>query len=159
MSATRLPPFQTLLDAYAADVRRLCFSLAAPADADDCVQETWLSALQAYPELRHGRNLRGWLLTIAARAATDSHRARVRRPVPVAELPDRAAAGVPVGDDALWSQVRRLPARQRSALALHYVLDLPHREIAETLGSTPAASRRLVSDALARLRAEMMEPT
>jgi len=157
MASSRLPAFQTLLDAHAPDVRRLCFALADPADAEDCVQETWLSALRAYPGLRHATNLRGWLLTIAARTVTDTHRARSRRALPLAELPDRAAPAVADPDDELWRRIRRLPERQRTALALHYVLDLPHQEIAHHLGSTPAASRRLVSDALASLRAEQKE--
>ncbi|GAC1326395.1 MAG: sigma-70 family RNA polymerase sigma factor [Mycobacteriales bacterium] len=154
MATTRLPAFQTLLDAHAGDVRRLCHALAAPADAEDCVQETWLSALRAYPDLTHATNLRGWLLTIAARTATDAHRARARRPLPVADLPDRPAQPEPDRDDELWDRVRRLPQRQRTALALHYVLDLPHAEVARTLQTTSAASRRLVSDALATLRTQ-----
>ncbi len=48
--------------------------------------------------------------------------------------------------------MRALPARQRTALALHYVMDLPHTDVARALGTTAAASRRLVSDALAALR-------
>ena len=55
-------------------------------DAEDCFQETFLAALRAYPKLRDGGNLRGWLLTIAHRKAIDHHRARGRRPVPVAEV-------------------------------------------------------------------------
>lgn len=151
-----LPPFQSLLDSHAAEVARLCRALAGPDDAADCEQETWLAALRAYPSLRHAGNLRGWLLTIAARTATDGHRARARRPMPVAVLPDTAAAPVPVAHDGdLWTRVRRLPERQRLAIGLRYALDLPHAEVAATLGCTPAASRRLVSDGLSALRTEL----
>ncbi len=50
-----------------------------PPDADDAFQETFLSALRAYPRLRPDSNLRAWVLTIAHRKALDIHRARARR--------------------------------------------------------------------------------
>jgi RNA polymerase sigma factor (sigma-70 family) len=96
-----LPPFQTLLDSYGHDVHRFLVANVGRSDADDCYQETWIAALRAYPELRSATNLRGWLLTIASRKAIDTHRARGRRAVPMAELPERAwfdgAAGSPAG--------------------------------------------------------------
>lgn len=147
-----MPPFQELVDAHWRDVARLAAALAGPQDGADVAQQAWLQAWRAYPGLSDARNLRSWLLTITARAATDAHRARSRRPVPAEDLPERLAAPVDLPDDGLWRQVRALPDRQRKAVALHYVLDLPHAEVARTLGTTPAASRRLVSDALRALR-------
>jgi RNA polymerase sigma factor (sigma-70 family) len=154
----RLPPFQQLVDAHWRDVARLAAALAGPGDGEDAAQRAWLRALEAYPRLRSTRNLRGWLLTITARSAMDSHRARRRAPLPVAAVPDHAApADPPVPTEDLWEAVRLLPERQRLAVALRYVLDLPHAEVARTLGTTQAASRRLVSDALAALRRELPE--
>ena len=158
-----LPPFQHLVDAHWRDVARLAHALAGPVDGDDVAQQAWAQALAAYPGLRSATNLRGWLLTVTARCATDVHRARARRAVPVADVPDRAATGagpsdlLPDGD--LWDAVRALPERQRTAVALKYVLDLDHPGVAEVLGTTPAASRRLVSDALATLRTTTREVT
>ena len=45
-----------------------------------------------------------------------------------------------------------LPPREREAVVLKYVGDLDHRAVAAALGTSPAMSRRLVSDALATLR-------
>ena len=83
---TELPPFQTLIDEHAGDVMAVCRGAVGRGDADDCFQETFISALRAYPKLKDGGNLRGWLITIAHRKAIDHHRARGRRPVPVAEV-------------------------------------------------------------------------
>ena len=152
-----LPPFQRLVDDHWRDVARLAAALAGPGDAEDVAQQAWLQALRAYPSLRHGRNLKSWLLTITARAATDTHRARARRPAPVPRVPDHPAPRAEPSDDHLWKRVRALPERQRTAIALHYVLDLPHTEAARVLGTTPAMSRRLVSDALATLRGGVLE--
>jgi len=165
-----LPPFQRLVDDHWRDVARLAQALAGPTDGDDVAQQAWAQALAAYPRLRSDRNLRGWLLTITSRCATDVHRARSRRPLSVADVAlvaeDRARAPAVPGadvvatlpDDPLWEAVRALPERQRIAVALRYVVDLDHAELARQLGTTPAASRRLVSDALAALRLRAVAP-
>lgn len=150
-----LPPFQQLVDAHWQDVARLAGALAGAHDGDDVAQQAWAQALAAYPRLSNASNLRGWLLTITARAAMDSHRARTRRPVPRDELPEAAGAETAAHDDDLWQRVRQLPERQRTAIALHYVLDLPHAQVGEQMGTTAAASRRLVSDGLRTLRSRL----
>src|SRR6187397_404136 len=92
--------------------------------AEDCFQETFLAALRAYPKLRDGRNLRGWLLTIAHRKAIDHHRARGRQPTPMAEVPEVAVEnGIGAPDEELWAAVGALPPKQRAAVALRYGSD------------------------------------
>ena len=159
-----LPPFQRLVDLYWRDVARLSHALAGPVDGDDVAQQAWTQALAAYPRLRSAANLKGWLLTITARCATDAHRARARRPVPMDDVtgvhdpPDgRAEPGPADPGDPLWVAVRALPERQRTAVALRYVADLDHAQVARALGTTPGASRRLVSDALAGLRTRLAD--
>lgn len=147
-----LPPFSALVDQHWRDVARLAHALAGPDEGPDVAQQAWTQALAAYPSLRDARNLRSWLLTVTARCATDTHRARARRPL-LTDPPERAAPpATPPPDPVLWDAVRRLPQRQRTAVVLHYVADLDHAAVAVALGTTPAASRRLVSDALATLR-------
>jgi len=124
--------------------------------AEDCFQETFLAALRAYPRLEHGRNLRGWLLTIAHRKAIDHHRADGRKPVPVAEVAEAAGAATdPEPDDRLWAAVGALPPKQRAAVALRYGSDLPHGEIAAALGCSPEAARRSLHEGIKRLREEL----
>jgi RNA polymerase sigma factor (sigma-70 family) len=52
---------------------------------------------------------------------------------------------------ALMSAVRRLPARQREALVLRFVLDEPEAEIARLMGIRPGAVRSTTYRALAAL--------
>jgi RNA polymerase sigma factor (sigma-70 family) len=154
------PPFQRLLDEYAADLLRFCVASAGPVDGDDVFQETVVAALRAYPRLRHADNLRGWLLTIAHNKALDHHRARARRAVPVDEVDavDAIDAGRAISngaeprDDELWRAVNALPPKQRGAVLLRFVGDLSHREIATALGSSEEAARRSLADGLAKLR-------
>jgi len=154
-----LPPFQTLLDVHGRDVHRFLAAAVGSEDAEDCYQETWLSALRAYPRLRDGANLRGWLLRIAQRKAIDHLRRRARAPLPVAEPhsvdgDQGEEARANGGDGTLWAAVRALPAKQRTALALRYVLDADYGLIASAMGTSEAAARRSVHEGLKRLRRE-----
>lgn len=167
----KLPAFQRLVDAHWKDVARLAHALAGPVHGDDVAQQTWTKALAAYPQLTSAANLRSWLLSITAHCAMDAYRASARLPVPVPDLAELDRAGPvplrapgtagPAGgvrlapedvDDPLWVAVRCLPDRQRTAIALRYIADLDHAQIAAALDTTPSASRRLVSDALSTLR-------
>ena len=151
---SRLPPFQTLIDDYAAEVLAVCRGAVGRSDAEDCFQETFIAALRAYPKLDDDRNLRGWLITIAHRKAIDHHRARGRRAIPVEAVPE-----VPVTDpepgDGIWELVGALPPKQRAAVTLRYASDLPHAEIAAALGCSPEAARRSLHEGIKRLRKEL----
>jgi RNA polymerase sigma factor (sigma-70 family) len=150
-----LPPFQRLLDAHAAAVHRFLVSEVGREEADDCFQETFLAALRAYPALRDGRNLQGWLFTIAHRKALDAHRRRRGGPVPVADVPEQGVEDGLPADPALWRRVDALPPRQRAAVALRFACDLSYAEIAAWAGGTEQAARRNVFAALRTLREEV----
>src|SRR3954451_10052155 len=114
-----LPAFQTVVDEHSAALHRYLVGTVGVHDANDCFQETMIAALRAYPSLRHGDNLGGWLFTIAHRKVIDAARARDRRPVPVGAVAEGSAGagdGPDVSDDGLWAQVGALPAKQRSAV-------------------------------------------
>jgi RNA polymerase sigma factor (sigma-70 family) len=150
-----LPPFQRFLDAHRECVWRFLLSAVGPTEADDCFQETFIAALHAYPRLRAGSNLRAWVLTIAHNKAMDTHRARARRALPVedmAAVDGRSTASPHAVEETLWSAVRELPDRQRSAVTLRYMADLPHREIAEAMGCSEEAARRSLHEGLTKLR-------
>src|SRR3978361_492355 len=75
-----LPPFQLTLERHRDSLARFLAATAGPQDADDCLQETLIAALRAYPRLREGSNVRAWLFTIARNKALHETRARPRRP-------------------------------------------------------------------------------
>jgi RNA polymerase sigma factor (sigma-70 family) len=145
-------PFQAFLDQYRDDVYRFLVASVGRQDADDCFQETFLSAMRAYPRLRRDSNLRAWVLTIAHRKALDAHRANGRRPVPVADVPDRVTDDTAGTDPALWAEVRKLPGKQRAAVVLRFASDLAHDEIGQVLGCSEDAARRNLYEGLEKLR-------
>ncbi len=150
-----LPPFQQLLDAHGADLHRFCVAQAGPHHGPDCFQEAVIAALRAYPNLRDGRSLRGWLFTIAHHKVLDHHRAAARRPVPVGAPAEPGADDSLALDDDLWQAVAQLPDKQRGAVTLRYLGDLPYAEIAVALDCSEAAARQNVRAGLAALRQEV----
>ena len=150
-----LPPFQLLLDAHGADLHRFCLAQAGPHHGPDVFQEAVISALRAYPSLRDDRNLRGWLFTIAHHKVLDHHRASARRPVLAGTVPERRTDDALAIDDDVWHAVARLPDKQRGAVTLRFLGDLPYTEIGVALDCSEAAARQNVRAGLAALRQEV----
>jgi RNA polymerase sigma factor (sigma-70 family) len=146
-----MKPFEQVVSEHGPAVLRVCRAVLGPVDADDAWSETFLAALRAYPDLPPGSNVEAWLVTIAHRKSIDIHRARARRPIPVDLVPEQ-----PVTDDEwdgdLWRALAALPTKQRQAVAYHYLIGLPHGQIAEITGSNPDAARRAAADGIATLR-------
>jgi len=150
-----LPPFQRFLDAHRETVWRFLLASVGPVDAEDCFQDTFVAALRAYPRLRADSNLRAWVMAIAHNKALDSHRARAARAIPLAEpaaVDGRSEPSPGDRDETLWNAVGELPDRQRSAVVLRYVADLPHRDIAAAIGCSEQAARRSLHEGLTKLR-------
>ena len=122
-------------------------------DAEDCYQETFISALRAYPRLRHAEHLRAWLYRITTNAAMDHHRLRRR------ELPEPDPAATAVADpellDGFEDLIAPLTEPARAALRLRFVDDLEYEVIAGRLDCSPEAARQRVSSALRTLRQRM----
>lgn len=139
---------------------RFCAAQAGPGRAEDVLQETMLSALRAYDQVRDSASIRSWLFSIATRKAIDSYRAQARAPQPVAdpESSSPVADDVTFVDDAIWAPVRGLPDKQRQAVTLRFLGDLTHSEIADVMQTTEAAARRNLFEALKRLRTDLEPP-
>ena len=153
-----MKPFEQVVSEYGPAVLRVCRAVLGPVDADDAWSETFLAALRAYPELPAGSNIEAWLVTIAHRKAIDIHRAQARRPIPVEVVPEK-----PITDDAwdgdLWRALAALPTKQRQAVAYHYLIGLPHRQVAEITGGNPDAVRRAAADGIKALRSALADPS
>jgi RNA polymerase sigma factor (sigma-70 family) len=147
-------PFEEVVTRHGATVLRVCRAIVGPVDAEDAWSETFLSALKAYPDLPSDANVEAWLVTIAHRRALDIGRARARRPRPTDTVPEVAdsTADPAACDPDLWNALRRLPDKQRHAVAYHHIAGLPFAEIATILGNSPDAARRAASDGIKALR-------
>jgi RNA polymerase sigma factor (sigma-70 family) len=150
-----MQPFEAIVAEHGQVVMRVCRALLGAVDADDAWSETFLAALRAYPELRPGSNVRGWLVTIAHNKAVDQIRARERVPVPAGEFPERLTGDEPgpePADTELHGALAALAPKQQAAVVYRYLADLPYAEVAALLECSQAAARRSAADGIARLR-------
>ena len=154
---TGKPTFEAIVARHGATVLRVCRAVVGAVDADDAWSETFLSAMRAYPDLPADANVEAWLVTIAHRKAIDITRGTGSRAIPVAE-PNEAPIAAGAGrsgldlDDKLAGALAALPAKQRQAVAYHYVAGLPYAAVAATLGGSTDAARRAAADGIATLR-------
>ncbi len=146
------PPFESVVAGHGTTVLRVVRAVLGHTDADDAWSETFLAAMKAYPQLPADANVEAWLVTIAHRKAIDITRAAARRATPVAETPDRPSPNRVDEHSGLTEAVAALPAKQRQAVAYHYLAGLPYADIAPLLDSSAAAARRAAADGIATLR-------
>src|SRR6185436_1804336 len=73
------PEFEALVDAHSAEIfAYLWRMLRQTADAEDCLQETFLRAYRAYARLNGQANYRAWLYKIATNTARTHLKRRTR---------------------------------------------------------------------------------
>ena len=153
---------ELLCDQYSARVYRFAAMVSASAhDAEDLAQTALERAIRALPrfDARRG-DIEGWLWRIVANAAGDARRGARRRRLLVELLARRAdrqpyQAPPETGDEVLLTAVRRLPERQRAAVALRYGADLDLQTVGAALGISVAGTSMLIRRALDRLRTEL----
>ncbi len=126
---------------YDSSYRRLVGQLYAVcgdlAEAEDVVQEAFARAVAQGSRFGRLDNPEAWLRTVSVNVARTRHRRRAMGERLGLRASGRHPAQHPpdLADDrvALVAALRRLPAGQREALALHYLADLPLHEVARTL--------------------------
>ena len=149
--------FEVLLEANRLPVERwVKFRVSGP-DAEDILQEAYLSAYRAFPQLKDQAAFRPWLLGIARNKWRDWYRKKARCPeTPMEELPD--VAGEEPADTAVAETLSRLSDRDARMLRLFYLEELPQREIARRLGIPEGTVKSRLSVARDRFRAAYPQP-
>ena len=135
-------------------VRRLGLS---DAQADDAVQEAFARLLEEHRRGIAIANPRSWVYRAIYRLAMDQHRLKARVAALIGALGRRSSNASPDITDrlAVWTEVDRLPLRQRQVVYLRYRSDLEHEEIGHVLGITASASRSHATQAMTTLRARL----
>jgi RNA polymerase sigma-70 factor (ECF subfamily) len=131
------------------------------ARAEEMVQEAWLRFSGRTDE---ARDVRAYLVTIVTRLCLnelDSARARheqtrenqLPEPIELASALEQNEALERISM-AFLVLLQRLTPAERAVLLLHDVFDFGHEQIAELVGKSPAASRKLLERARANVNAE-----
>jgi RNA polymerase sigma factor (sigma-70 family) len=153
MDAVTVPPFERFYEAWSGEILAFLRRRLGAADAEDAFQETFLRALRGYDRLKHGRELRAWSYTIAARVAVDFHRRRR----PAAEAVETAVDDNRPAYAEIEHLADELPPTERAAVVLRYGYDLSYEDIGAALGSNADAARQATSSGIRRLRRKELQ--
>lgn len=153
---------EALFRRHAPQLRRLVFRiLPSEADADDVVQDAFLTAFQRLEQLDETGAFAPWVRSIAIRRAYKVlRRRRLRRrlgfrDVPLFDPDIAIAPGAPPDVvrelTELYEVVEGLPVEERVALLLQRVEGLPLADIAEQMNLSLATVKRRIAAAEKRL--------
>ena len=155
--------WQMIIEEHGSAVWQTAYRLLGNhADAADCFQETFVSALK-FCRHQRVRNFSALLTRLTTARAIDQLRRRFRRANFSSALADSpAAASTSPGPaqaaqqqeltDGLRELLSELPPREAQAFCLRYLNDLSYRQIADELGVTANAAGVMLHRARARLR-------
>lgn len=145
--------FGRLFDRYAAMVHGVLLARVQKADADDLVQDVFMSAMQRLGALKEEASIGGWLAAIARNRAVDFLRGRPQ----LVPLPETLAVVDPRRAEVsqVLALIRSLPEAYREPLALRLVEGLTGPEISEQVGLTPESVRVNLCRGMKLLREKM----
>ena len=139
------PAFERLYRLHAGRVHALCMRLTGHREtAEDCVQETFISAWRALPRFEARSAFATWLHRIAVNTVMARHRGLAQaRETGASEA--GAAFETQVHDDAppldLEAAIGALPAGARQVLVLVGIYGFSHEEAAEALNIAVGTSK------------------
>ena len=141
--------FTAWVEPHVPAMARYAARLVSAADCEDVVQEAMLRAWQRWETYDDARGTPlVWLLAIV-RDRARRHRRGTRTTEP---LPELAGAEPVAADLDLERALRRLTARQRSAVDLHYFVGLDIATVAAVMGCAPGTVKATLHQARDRLR-------
>jgi len=134
-------------------------------DVDDVLQDVFLRAQRALPDLRDEERFGAWMYRVARSAIAESHRQRSRHPVLEAEEPEAPSATEGSAPSPLETEVAdylvplisRLPSPYREALTLTELNGLTQQAAADALGISLSGAKSRVQRGREKLRALLGE--
>lgn len=132
--------FGRLYALYSRMVHAIAIARVGPADADDIVQDVFLTAMKQLHALRDESAFGGWLAAIARNRANGHHRSSVEL-VELEEMPQHATQEDEHEARRAMAAIRALPEAYRETLMMRLVEGMTGPEIAERTGLTPDSVR------------------
>lgn len=133
--------FGVLYARYAKVVHGILLARVPYSEAEDLVQEVFVTAFQKIRSLREPKAFGGWLAAITRRCAIDFHRATIRRRTADQESASDAYSAPDADAFHVLQAIQTLPEAYREALILRLVSGMSGPEIAERIGLTPDSVR------------------
>jgi RNA polymerase sigma-70 factor (ECF subfamily) len=134
--------FGELYVRYARMVHGILLARVPAGDAEDLVQDVFVSAMRQLRGLRTAAAFRGWLAAIARNRAIDYFR-NARHSTTLEDSTEREHGVRPAGQDTfvVLDVIRSLPEAYRETLILRLVEGMTGPEIAQQTGLTPDSVR------------------
>jgi RNA polymerase sigma-70 factor, ECF subfamily len=154
---------EELFAAHRRTVFGLCRALLRdPVEAEDALQQTFLSAHRALLNGTRPQAPAAWLATIARNECWSRISTRMREPLPTAAVEAEAPGADPLAEAlrradlaALWQAIEALPRAQRNALLLREFGGMSYEELAAALDVSGSAVESLLFRARTRLRGQL----
>jgi len=145
--------FGELYVRYARMVHAILLARVPPGEAEDLVQEVFLTAMRQLRRLRNSGGFRAWLGAIARNKAMD----HFRDTHATASLEEAPPCGTAMPDAFLvLERIRSLPEAYRETMLMRLVEGMTGPEIAERTGLTPESVRVNLCRGMKMLR-ELLE--
>jgi RNA polymerase sigma-70 factor (sigma-E family) len=141
---------------YPSVCRALALAFRDSQVAEEAAQEAFIRAYVYWRRVGRMDRPAGWVYVVAVRQAARARRRADAGLVP-GETPALDIADGVVEREALRLAVARLPDRQRLAVVLRYLADLPLVDVAAAMGCAVGTVKSTVHAALARLEADLGE--
>jgi RNA polymerase sigma-70 factor (ECF subfamily) len=144
---------------YGAVVRTVTLALGDRQRAEEATQEAFTRAFRRWRGVRDMERPRAWVTVVAIRA----ERRRLARAPEPRELADDGmgaeldVSGAVVTRVQVGEALDRLTARQRAAVVLRYLADLPVADVARALGCAEGTAKATLHQSLAKLRVDLTE--
>lgn len=137
-----------------------CAALAGEVDdAEEATDEAFARALERWPSVSAMTSPGGWVQVVALNRLRRNLRRRNREGhLFTKTLRDKKPARFPVPDPDLWAAVAGLADRQRAAVVLRYVHDLPDAAIADVMGISRGTVASTLAAARAALQGRLTQP-
>ncbi len=151
--------FDSFFDEHFDRTRRLLEVMMGDAAlAEDAAQEAFARAYQRWESVAEMSRPEGWVLTVGLNYARDVLRRQRRSDMHYRNRKPEDSTLGPHADVDLISLLRTLPLRQRQAIVLHYLVDLPLEEVAAHMDCAVGTVKSTIYSALARLRLDTEVP-
>jgi RNA polymerase sigma-70 factor (ECF subfamily) len=144
-----------LYERHVKTVYRVCFAyMKNPADAEDCVSDTFVKLIKSGAAFESAEHEKAWLIRTASNACKDALRHRWRRHENLDDY-EHLQGGENVGYDETFGAVADLPDRYKTVVYLCYYEGYSCVEIARMLGKPQSTVRSWLSEARKLLREKL----
>lgn len=138
-----IPDIKKLMNEYGDSLLRICFLYLKDTHlAEDAVQDTFIKVHKCYSKFKGDSEEKTWIMRIAINVCKNYLRSswwkRIDETMALDNIPSNNSNDDTLQDEALLSEIMKLPPKYKEVILLFYYQDMKIREIAEVLNAPEA---------------------